>query len=64
MSPIEWGKDYLHVMLASQNPNDSEIVMDNTGSSALLIDLSKHDEVVVKNDTTNVLPIPQPAPRG
>jgi hypothetical protein len=22
MSPVEWGKDYLHVMIAAQNEND------------------------------------------
>ena len=43
MTPDEWGKDYLHVMIAKQNPNNDEIVSNITGSSASLIDLSRHE---------------------
>jgi hypothetical protein len=31
-------------MIAAQNPNDDEIVMNTTGSSATLFDFSKHDK--------------------
>ena len=67
MSPVEWGKEYLHVMLAEQNPKDDQIVMNFAGGTAKLIDPNHHEtketekEVIPKE---RFLPNPNPNRNG